>query len=72
MSLAPPETVQKLQSALHAKAKGSPTYRFYALYDKMYRIDVLAYAYECSKANKGVAGVDGRTFADIEKHGREL
>jgi RNA-directed DNA polymerase len=72
MSLTPPETVQKLQSALHAKAKGSPGYRFYALYDKMYRADVLAYAYECSKANKGVAGVDGQTFADIEKYGREL
>jgi len=72
MSLAPPETVQKLQSALHAKAKGSPGYRFYALYDKVYRTDVLAYACECCKANKGVAGVDGRTFADIEKHGREL
>jgi RNA-directed DNA polymerase len=71
MSLTPPETVQKLQSALHAKAKGSPGYRFYALYDKIYRVDVLAYAYECCKANKGVAGVDGQTFADIEKYGRE-
>jgi RNA-directed DNA polymerase len=60
-----------LQSALHAKAKGSPGYRFYALYDKMYRTDVLAYAYECCKANKGVAGVDGQTFDDIEKYGRE-
>jgi group II intron reverse transcriptase/maturase len=71
MSLAPRESVQKLQSALHAKAKGSPGYRFYALYDKMYRADVLAYAYECCKANKGVAGVDGQTFGDIEKYGRE-
>jgi RNA-directed DNA polymerase len=71
MSLAPRESVQKLQSALHAKAKGSPGYRFYALYDKMYRADVLTYAYECCKANKGVAGVDGQTFGDIEKYGRE-
>jgi len=72
MSLVPPETVQKLQSALHAKAKGWPGYRFYALYDKMYRKDVLAYAYDCCRANKGVAGVDGQTFADIEKCGRAL
>jgi len=71
MSLAPRESVQKLQSALHAKAKGSPDYRFYALYDKMYRADVLAYAYACCKANKGVAGVDGQTFDDIETYGRE-
>jgi len=67
MSLAPPETVQKLQNSLHAKAKGSPGYRFYALYDKVYRADVLAYAYQCCRANKGAAGVDGQTFADIEE-----
>ena len=45
MSLAPPQSVRKLQTALHAKAKGAPGYRFYALYDKLYREDVLAYAY---------------------------
>ena len=71
MSLAPRESVQKLQNALHAKAKGSPDYRFYALYDKMYRSDVLASAYACCKANKGVAGVDGQTFDDIETYGRD-
>jgi len=71
MSLQPPETVRKLQEALHAKAKGAPGYRFYALYDKVYRADVLAYAYVCCKANKGVAGVDGMTFEDIETYGRE-
>jgi len=60
-----------LQEALHAKAKGAPSYRFYALYDKMYRPDVLEFAYECCRANKGVAGVDGETFADIETCGRE-
>lgn len=49
MSLTPPESVQKLRSSLHAKAKGSPGYRFYALYDKVYRPDVLAYAYQCCK-----------------------
>src|SRR3954466_1406289 len=69
MSLAPPEKVQKLQTALHAKAKGSPGYRFYALYDKVYRADVLGFAYACCKANKGAAGVDGRTFEDIEEYG---
>jgi len=71
MSLAPPEKVQKLQTALHAKAKGSPTYRFYALYDKVYRKDVLLHAYACCKSNKGAAGVDGQTFEDIEQYGLE-
>ena len=47
MSLATPTSVQKLQTALHAKAKESPDYRFYALYDKVYRKDVLAYACQC-------------------------
>lgn len=69
MSLTPPESVQKLRSSLHAKAKGSPGYRFYALYDKVYRPDVLAYAYQCCKANKGAAGVDGQRFEDIEAYG---
>jgi group II intron reverse transcriptase/maturase len=67
MSLAPPESVQKLRNSLHAKAKGSPGYRFYALYDKVCRSDVLAYAYDCCRANKGAAGGDGQTFEDIEK-----
>jgi group II intron reverse transcriptase/maturase len=71
MSLTPPESVQKLRNSLHAKAKGSPGYRFYALYDKVYRADVLAFAYDCCKANKGAAGVDGQTFEDIETYGLE-
>lgn len=70
MSLAPPEKVQKLQAALRAKAKGSPGYRFYALYDKVYRSDVLAHAYEVCKSNGGAPGVDGRRFEDIEAYGR--
>ena len=71
MSLATPSSVQKLQTALHAKAKESPDFRFYALYDKVYRKDVLAYAYERCKANGGAAGVDNQTFEDIEQYGTE-
>jgi hypothetical protein len=55
MILEPPDSVQKLQKALQAKAKGSPGYRFYLLYDKLYRKDVLGYAYRCCKANRGGA-----------------
>ena len=66
MSLEPPAKVGKLQEALHAKAKKAPTYRFYALYDKVYRMDVLFYAYQCCRANDGTAGVDGQTFDDIQ------
>ena len=58
MSLTTPSSVQKLQTALHAKAKESPNFRFHALYDKVYRKDVLAYAYERCQANGGAAGVD--------------
>jgi RNA-directed DNA polymerase len=71
MSLATPESVQRLQAALHAKAKGDPGYRFYALYDKVYRPDVLAHAYACCRANRGAAGVDGLSFEDIEAYGVE-
>ena len=69
MSLTTPLSVQKLQTALHDKAKGSPKFRFHALYDKVYREDVMAFAYECCKANRGAAGVDGQTFEDIEEYG---
>jgi RNA-directed DNA polymerase len=69
MSLQPPATVGKLQTVLRAQAKAAPGYRFYALYDKMYRMDVLAYAYQCCRANGGAAGVDGQTFAAIEAYG---
>ena len=71
MSLATPASVQKLQTALHAKAKEAPGYRFYALYDKVYRQDVLAFAYQCCKANGGAAGVDGQSFEDIAAYGPE-
>ncbi len=69
MSLSTPLSVQKLQTALHDKAKGSPSFRFYALYDKVYRTDVLEFAYECCKANGGAPGVDGQTFENIEEYG---
>lgn len=71
MSLEPPIKVRRLQAALHAKAKGSPSYRFYLLYDKLYREDVLEYAYRLCAANGGAAGVDGQRFEDIESQGRE-
>ena len=71
MSLATPVSVQQLQSALHAKAKEAPGFRFYALYDKVYRKDVLTFAYDCCKANGGAAGVDNQTFEDIEAYGEE-
>ena len=69
MSLPTPLKVQKLQAALHAKAKGSPSGRFYALYDKVYRADVLEEAYERCRKNGGAAGVDGQKFEDIEEYG---
>jgi RNA-directed DNA polymerase len=69
MSLAPPVKVGKLRETLHAKAKRAPHYRFYALYDKVYRADVLFYAYQCCRDNGGAAGVDGQTFEDIEAYG---
>ena len=71
MSLSTPESVQKLRAALHAKAKGSPSYRFYALYDKVYRADVLTFAYRCCRTNGGAPGVDEQDFADIEAYGLE-
>lgn len=71
MNLEPPPKVRKLQQALHAKAKGSPDYRFYLLYDKVYREDVLAFAFRRCHANGGAPGVDGQTFHDIASYGRE-
>jgi RNA-directed DNA polymerase len=72
VSLITPESVWKLQMALQAKAKAAPGYRFYALYDKLYRRDVLYHAYRCCRANHGAPGVDGQTFEDIEEYGLDL
>ena len=71
MVLEPPESVRKLQMALQAKAKGAPSYRFYLLYDKLYRKDVLRYAYDRCKANQGAPGVDKQDFADIAAYGED-
>jgi group II intron reverse transcriptase/maturase len=65
----PPEWIQKLQQSLQAKAKSEPSYRFYALWDKVWRDDVLMHAYRCCRANEGAAGMDGVTFVDIEAQG---
>jgi RNA-directed DNA polymerase len=68
-NLATPASVQKLQTALHAKAKTGAGYRFYALYDKIYREDILAHAYAQCRSNKGAPGVDGQDFSDVEAYG---
>jgi len=68
-NLSTPDSVQKLQTALHAKAKAEPGYRFYALYDKISREDILAHAYAQCRSNKGASGVDAQDFADIEAYG---
>ncbi|MGY8681936.1 reverse transcriptase domain-containing protein [Bradyrhizobium sp. UFLA05-153] len=68
-NLTTPKSVQKLQTALHAKAKAEAGYRFYALYDKISREDILAHAYAQCRSNKGAAGVDGQDFAELEAYG---
>jgi group II intron reverse transcriptase/maturase len=70
-NLSTPKSVQKLQTALHVKAKAEAGFRFYSLYDKIYRGDILAHAYAQCRSNKGAPGVDGQDFSDIEAYGVE-
>lgn len=71
MSLQTPEKIRTLQNKLYLKAKREPAYRFYLLYDKVWRADILLHAYGLCRANGGAAGVDGVTFADIDESGVE-
>jgi hypothetical protein len=66
VSLATPEKLRRLQEALYTKAKQESAYRFYLLYDKVYRADILAHAYAVAKQRGGAPGVDGATFEDID------
>ena len=69
MSLATPSKIRELQSKLYRKAKNEPGYRFYLLYDKIYREDILAHAYELARANQGAPGVDGQSFEESSRQG---
>jgi RNA-directed DNA polymerase len=71
MSLTTPSNIRELQIKLYRKAKNEPGYRFYLLYDKIYREDILSHAYKMARANKGAPGVDGQSFEDIESVGLE-
>jgi RNA-directed DNA polymerase len=71
MSLRTPDKIRILQRKLYLKAKAEPDYRFYLLYDKTYREDILHHAYDLMRANDGAPGVDGVSFAMIEAQGRE-
>ena len=71
MSLTTPDNIRTLQRKLYLKAKAEPGYRFYLLYDKVHRADILRHAYEQVRANKGVPGVDGVSCAAIEAAGLE-
>src|SRR6266446_2807020 len=71
MSLTTPSNIRELQRKLYIKAKQEPNYRFYSLYDKIYREDILAHAYELAKANQGAPGIDQQSFEEIESAGRQ-
>jgi len=69
MSLATPSKIRELQIKLYRKAKDEPEFRFYQLYDKVYREDIVSHAYAQARANQGAPGVDGQSFEDIESAG---
>ncbi len=71
MSLQTPDDIRKLQRKLYLKAKAEPAFRFYLLYDKICREDILRHAYALAHANWGAPGVDGATFTTIEAAGLE-
>src|SRR5215470_12065557 len=71
MSLETPQKLRTLQMKLYGKAKAEPDCRFYLLYDKVCREDILAHAYELARDNAGAPGVDGRSFVQIEAAGRK-
>ena len=70
MSLETPFKIRRFQRKLYTKAKQEPSYRFYALYDKICREDILEHAYELAKANAGAPGMDNQSFDAIEAAGR--